>query len=213
MSELLLRIQSVLQNATSLLTDIPLWLAVIIVLAPTLLSALTRSPLIISLTAALSVICLVLSAYHDVVAAQPLTILALSAAFLIACMIIHQRHYARTLTNIQERVSHMEEMIAISFAQEHQRLNIFDHDIKESRQAFTEAQETFDRMRKGFFRMRKSAEVMQASQRSLEEAVSLLSSRLDQEAMSGTSDKATETGARRLPFILSSAAQKTSVLE
>ncbi|WP_457091625.1 hypothetical protein [Microvirga sp. P5_D2] len=213
MSELLLEIQGILQGATQFFADIPFWLAVLAVISPTLISILTRSPFIISLTATLSITCVLLSAPHSAATAQPLTILAFGATFLVACMVVNQRRYAIALTDIQGRLNHMEEMLTESFARIQERANIFDHGTEEARLAFHEAQESFARIRKGFFRIRRAVDAIQASQQSLENAVSTLSSRLDEEISRSTSEKATEPSMKALPFVLPSTARKSLPVE
>ncbi|MXQ14258.1 hypothetical protein [Microvirga makkahensis] len=162
MSELLLWTQGALKGAMEFIAAMPLWMALIFVASPSLVAALTRDTFIIASTAVLSITAILLGALYGTAAAPPLILVALCATFLLAIFAFHQQRHARTLSELQARMSHIDEQIGTFLNNAHERFSILDQESEDARVAFREARSSFERMRKAFSRMHRSFNDKQA---------------------------------------------------
>jgi chloramphenicol O-acetyltransferase len=91
-------------------------------------------------------------------------LVALCVTFILPLFVLHQHHRARSLAEIKERVSRIEEQMSTFFDNAHERSSILDQETEDARVAFREAQVTFNRMHKAFLRMRRAFDNIHTSQ-------------------------------------------------
>ncbi|NBJ10059.1 hypothetical protein [Microvirga arsenatis] len=163
MSELLLWTQGALKGALEFMMAMPLWMALVLVSAPSLVAALTRDIIILLSTVVLSISGILLGALYGTTAALPLILVTLCATVLLAFLAFQQQRYAAALSEIHVRISHIDGQISDFLNNAHERFSILDQESEDARVAFREARSSFERMRKAYLRMQRSLNDKQAS--------------------------------------------------
>jgi hypothetical protein len=112
MTDLALRTQGLLQSPLEALNSLPLWLALGLLFAPTLLSLFTRRWITIVATALLNFACLVLlGAGQAPEVAGPVMIVTFAASLIFTLFVLHENQLWQRVSGLDAKVTHVEEQM------------------------------------------------------------------------------------------------------